>query len=57
MDKECCNMNVTEIEEGIRIEITGKDIKDKCKVLRQKCCCDQDIAQKIIKTCCKEEEK
>ena len=57
MEKECCNMKVTEIEDGIKIEITGKDIKDKCKVMMQNCCCDEESVQKIIKSCCKPEKK
>ncbi|MBT3756008.1 MAG: hypothetical protein HOG24_06990 [Candidatus Cloacimonetes bacterium] len=57
MEKECRNMKVTEIDDGIKIEITGKDIKDKCKVMMQNCCCDEESVQKIIKSCCKPEEK
>ena len=57
MEKECCNMKVTEIEDGIKIEITGKDIKNKCKAMMQNCCCDEESVQKIIKSCCKPEEK
>ena len=57
MGKDCCNMKVTEIEDGIRIDITGKDIKDKCKTIMQNCCCDEESIQKIIKTCCKTEKE
>jgi len=28
MEKDCCNIKATEIENGYRIEITGANIKD-----------------------------
>ena len=30
MDKKCCSINVTELENGYRFEITGDDLKEKC---------------------------
>ena len=56
MGKDCCNMKVTETEDGINIEIKGKDIKEKCKVMMDKCCDDESI-QKIVKTCCESVKK
>jgi hypothetical protein len=40
MEKECCQVKVTELDDGYRFEITGKDIKGKynCWEIFQKCC-------------------
>lgn len=66
MEKECCKMRVSETDDGIKIEINGKDIKDRCKVFMEKCCdeksvktvlescCGEGSAQKIMKSCCKD---
>ncbi len=52
MEKECCNIKFTEIEEGIRIDITGKNFKE----VISRCCCTTD---KSDSDCCppKEEKK
>ena len=57
MEKDCCNMKVTEIDDGIKIEITGKDIKDKCKVMMKNCCTDEKICEEVIEKCCHEKKK
>jgi hypothetical protein len=46
MEKECCQANVTELDDGYRIEITGKDIKEKgnCWELIEKCCKERQKA-------------
>lgn len=31
MEKECCSVNVVELENGYKIEVTGEDVKEKCK--------------------------
>ena len=31
MEKQCCSANVTELENGYRLEITGQDVKEKLK--------------------------
>lgn len=39
MEKECCQIKVTKIENGCRIEITGENIKDGncCQMLKSFC--------------------
>jgi hypothetical protein len=46
MEKECCQVNVTELDDGYRIEITGKNIKERCNCweLIEKCCKDRRTA-------------
>ena len=38
MEKQCCSVNVTELENGYRVEITGDDVKAKCKTIMENCC-------------------
>jgi len=57
MGKDCCDMKVTEIKDGYRIEITGKDIKEKCKDMMKNCCSDEKACEEILKNCCPEEKK
>ena len=38
MEKQCCNVNVTELDNGYRLEITGDDVKAKCKTMIENCC-------------------
>lgn len=38
MEKQCCSVNVTELENGYRLEITGDDIKEKCAAMMENCC-------------------
>ena len=52
MEKDCCNIKVTEIENGYRFEITGKDIKDKCKSIMKNCCPDDKSCMEFFKDCC-----
>ncbi len=42
MKKECCNIKVTEKEDGYQIEVTGEDIKEKCKTILESCCCGKE---------------
>jgi hypothetical protein len=51
MDKKCCSFDVTETDNGYRIEITGDDIKEKWKTIFEKCC-DGDKAKEWIAGCC-----
>lgn len=37
MEKECCNLRVTEIEDGYRLELTGQEVKGRCKTILEKC--------------------
>lgn len=60
MEKQCCNASITELENGYRLEITGDEIKGKCKTIFEKCCTDGNIknifqccgGSKTDKTCC-----
>jgi len=54
MEKNCCNIKVTEIEDGFRFEVTGKDVKDKCKIFTD-CCTDEKSCEEILKKCCNPE--
>jgi len=51
MDKKCCSFDVTELENGYRVEITGDDIKDKWKTIFEKCCTDEKIKD-CFSACC-----
>ncbi len=51
MCKECCEIKVTEIENGYRIEIKGEDIKEKCKSVLENCCSEDNI-KKCFEKCC-----
>lgn len=52
MEKECCNIKVTETEKGFRIEVAGEEIKDKCKSIMENCCKDSKSWQEFFKNCC-----
>ncbi len=52
MDKNCCNIKVTETQKGYCFEITGKEIKDKCKAFVEKCCAGGKPWEEFIKKCC-----
>jgi hypothetical protein len=54
MEKECCQINVTELDNGYRIEITGEDVKEKCNCpqILQQCCGDQQKATTDEKSGC-----
>lgn len=51
MKEECCDIKVTEIENGYRIEVTGKDLKGRCKSVFEKCCSEENI-KKCFQSCC-----
>jgi len=55
-DKECCDVKVTELDDGIRIEIRGEDIKERCKVLNECGCTDSDTWKEFVKNCCLKKE-
>ncbi len=55
MKKECCNVKVTEVDNGYRVDITGDDIKEKCKTIIENCNCEEKI-KKCFETCCGSEE-
>ncbi len=53
-EKERCNLKVqvTEIENGYRLEVTGEGIKDKCKQFADACCTDEKSWLDFMKRCC-----
>jgi hypothetical protein len=51
MDKDCCSINVTELENGYRFEITGDDLKEKCKTVMENCCTKENI-KNCFSSCC-----
>ncbi len=51
MDKKCCSFDITETDTGYRIEITGDDLKEKCKNMFAKCCTDE-TTKNWFATCC-----
>ncbi len=52
MEKECCNINVTETKNGYCFEIKGKEIKNKCKSIIEKCCKGGKPWEEFFKNCC-----
>lgn len=51
MEKQCCRVNVTELENGYRFEITGDDIKEEYKALFENCCTRENI-KNCFSQCC-----
>ena len=43
MEKQCCSINVTELENGYRLEITGDDVKAKCNTMIENCCAKEHM--------------
>jgi len=52
MEKKCCDVNVTEIEKGYRIEVTGDQVKGKCKEVIENLCKDGKCGEMFKKECC-----
>ncbi|MBI4838364.1 MAG: hypothetical protein HY806_04335 [Nitrospirae bacterium] len=51
MEKECCNVKVTETEDGLRIDIKGEGLKEKCETVFKNCC-GEELREKGFKFCC-----
>ena len=51
MDKQCCDISFTEVENGYRIDIIGEGVKDKCKTVFENCCTEEKI-QECLQSCC-----
>ena len=51
MEKECCNINVTETEEGYRIDLKGENLKEKFETM-VKSCCGEEMKKKGVQFCC-----
>jgi len=43
MEKQCCNFSVTELEDGYRLEVTGQEVKGRCKTIFEKCCTGENM--------------
>ena len=51
MEKECCNVSVTETEGGLRIDIKGENLKEKfCAAIKG--CCGEELTTKGMQFCC-----
>lgn len=48
---DCCDIKVSEAENGYTIEITGKDVKEKCKTIFDNCCSEGNL-KKMLQSCC-----
>lgn len=51
MEKQCCAINVTEIEDGFRVEIKGEGVKEKCKGAMANCCSGEGM-KKFFQSFC-----
>ncbi len=51
MGKDCCDVKVTEVENGYRVDITGEGIKEKCKAVFENCGIEGNI-KKCFEKCC-----
>jgi len=43
METNCCTINVSELEDGFRIEIKGEGVKEKCQDTMAKCCSAEEL--------------
>jgi len=50
MNKDCCDIKVTEVENGYRVDITGEGVKEKCKTAFDSC--SEENIKKCIQSCC-----
>ncbi len=50
-----CEIKVTELDNGYQIQVTGDEVKDRCKDLKDKCC-DEKTVKKMISCCCDSDE-
>ena len=51
MNKDCCDIKVTEVENGYRIEIQGEGVNEKCKSVFEDYCSEENI-KKYFEKCC-----
>ena len=57
MEKECCDVKVTELEDGMRIEIRGEGVKDRCKLWLERCGAEGSSCEEFFKRCCVSREE
>lgn len=50
MEKECCNVKVTETEDGFRIDVKGEGLKEKFETVLKNCCGEE--MRKRFQSCC-----
>lgn len=55
MNKDCCNINVKETEDGYRIDISGEGVKEKCKTVFENCCTEEKL-KSCFESCCASKE-
>ena len=51
MKKECCNIKVSETDNGFNVEIEGENVKSKCKEVIESCCTGDNI-KNMFQSCC-----
>lgn len=51
MEQPCCSINVTELENGFRVEVKGDGLKEKCKE-RFAACCTAERLKQCLASCC-----
>ncbi len=51
MEKECCNVRVSETEDGLRIDVKGEGLKEKCQAVLKNCC-GEELGKKGFQFCC-----
>jgi len=51
MKKECCNIKVSETDNGYCVEIEGENVKGKCKEVMENCC-SGDMIKNWSRSCC-----
>jgi hypothetical protein len=55
MQKECCNIKVSETEKGFSIEVEGDSVKERCKEMMESCC-SKDTMKNFFQSCCPPEK-
>lgn len=51
MEKECCNIKVSETEDGYNIDVKGENLKDRFETFF-KGCCGEEMKKKMSQFCC-----
>ncbi len=51
MKKECCNVKVSETDNGYCVEVEGEEVKSKVKEVMEHCC-SKDQMKNWFPSCC-----
>ncbi len=51
MEKGCCDIRVTETEEGFKVEVKGEGLKERCRAILKNLC-SADLKNKGFQFCC-----